>query len=103
MNFYTLVDQFPDTRPVPEVSGAAVDLVNHDAVSLAPAQELQHLGENRTAAFGRGLTLFKPVGYFQRFPSAVSDDGVPLFLKRYTPLALLHRGNAHVREHFAHV
>src|SRR5207249_2913463 len=95
INLHTAFDQVVDVRPVAVVASASIDLVNHDALCFALAQELDHSSEFRTPSLGSGLSLFKPLGEFRVRARRVSLYRRALFLERDAE-ALLGRRDTNV-------
>ena len=88
MDFHAPVDQFAEVCPVPEIPGAAVDLVDDDADSGLLPEQFHHRAEDGTALFGRRFLLFKPAGNLQLVSLGVAFNGVFLLGKRYAEFAL---------------
>src|SRR5579872_2579255 len=65
VNFDALVNQFSEVGPVPQVSGATVNLVDDDAASGLFSEQPHHRTEYRPALFGCRFLFFKPTGNLQ--------------------------------------
>jgi len=103
VNFKPFVNEIAKTRPIPEISGTPIDLVDDDSARLALVKEFEHLRENRTAPFGGHLPSLKPLGNLERMTLGMADDGVSLLLKGNATLPLPRSRNADVSKKLLHV
>jgi hypothetical protein len=88
MHFNALVDEFTKIRPVSEIPGAPVDLVDHDAARFPEAELPEHGRPNRPSSFCGSLPFFEP-GTNRKFESlGVALDCVPLFGQGNAALSL---------------
>ena len=60
MDFNAGVNQLSKIRPVLEVPGASIDLVDDDAFCFSLSKTSKHLGKQGTAALRGRLAFFKP-------------------------------------------
>lgn len=103
VNFKPFVNEIAKTRPIPEISGAAVNLVDDNSTCLPLVEEFKHLCENRPASFGGRLPFLKPLGNLQLMTLGMADDGVSLLLKGNATLSLPRSRNADVSKKLLHV
>lgn len=75
------VDQIAELCPVLQVAGAAVDLVNDDALGLALPQFGHHARELPAALFRRGLHFLKPLDDREGIAARVRLNGASLFVE----------------------
>src|SRR3546814_236096 len=91
------VEQLAEVRPVSEVPGSAVDLVEDDAGGTTAGEATDHAAEYPTSRLRRCLHLFEPLADSEAVERGVPLDCLTLGSERCT-LFLLGRRDAHVRE-----
>lgn len=96
VDFDALVNEFAKISPVLEVACAPINLVNHDALSLLRAEQLQHFVPDGTAALCRGLSFFEPAGNLEIELACVPHNRFTLFRQGDTQFALAGGGNSDV-------
>jgi len=92
-----LVDEFSEIRPVFEVAGRAVDLVDDESVRLTLPESLQDLAEDWPTPFRGGLLLLEPTDDQEPTLCGKARDLFPLGKQR-DALALFRRGDPEVAE-----
>ena len=93
---------FAEIRPVLEIPGAPIDLVNDHAPDLAAAEKPQHLVEGAPSALGGGHRLLEPVSDLKAISFGVLPDRVALLLEGDALFALSRRGNTDVTVECVH-
>jgi hypothetical protein len=91
------VDQLAEIRPVFEVSGATVDLVNDDTLCLALPEQPKHFREFGPPAFRGGPAFLKPRTDREALRLGITKNRGALLRQRYA-IALLGRGDPDVTE-----
>jgi hypothetical protein len=61
VDFNALVNEFAEIRPVFEISGAPVNLEDHDAGGFPGPKQFEHLVPYGTAALGCRLSFIEPL------------------------------------------
>src|SRR5262249_47389648 len=82
------IDEFAEFRPVTEVPGAPVNLVDQDSFDLTLTQEPEHFCPLPPSALCGCLPFLKPARDLEAVPLREACDRGPLFLQRDVALAL---------------
>src|SRR5580704_5132891 len=90
------VNEFAQARPIPEIAGTAVDLVDDEAVCLLRSEHGDQPVKHRSSPLGGAHLLFKPFCGGEASFGGVFNDFPLLFLKRNSFLSLAGCGDADV-------
>jgi hypothetical protein len=88
VNFNPFVDEFTEIRPVFEISGTAINLVDHNTGCFPGPEQCEHLVPDRTAALCCRLPFFEPLGKRDAGSRGMALNRFSLFMQGYASLAL---------------
>jgi hypothetical protein len=88
VDFNPFVYEFTEIRPVFEISGAPINLVDHDTGCFPGPQQSEHLVPDGTATLSCRLPLFEPLGKREAGSCGMALNRFFLFSEGHASLAL---------------